>query len=235
MIQILYIAEKGDNVATALSDMVAGTEVWAVDCDGTRHKRIILTTPVPKFFKVAMEEIRSGQAVKKWGHQIGTVPTFGREDIEPKPSIVVRPGTVVHLTNFMIAPRIVAKWPEGDPLAHAISVLHSLFGRSRGAYSIGKLKYDTGEFRGIDTSDIAWRDGVHERLFAEAGGGPVGYVVEPMKAGSEIHIGALHSALDYQDPSLEMQAKQIADVYCRLMNMFDCRAENVSDVNGRSA
>jgi len=65
----LHVIHPSDNVAMALEDLSAG--VQALAARGGRSRVIELRTPVPFGHKVALEAIREGERVVKYGEVIG--------------------------------------------------------------------------------------------------------------------------------------------------------------------
>ena len=66
--QVIIINEK-DNVATALNELSAGTEV-SVELQG-RIQKITLLSDIPMGHKLALENIEEGKPVIKYGEPIG--------------------------------------------------------------------------------------------------------------------------------------------------------------------
>jgi altronate dehydratase small subunit len=66
--QFIIINEK-DNVATALKELSAGTEVSVEFQD--RAQRITLLSDVPMGHKFALKDLEEGEAVIKYGEPIG--------------------------------------------------------------------------------------------------------------------------------------------------------------------
>jgi len=67
--QVVIIINEKDNVATALKELSAGTEV-SVELQG-RIQKITLRSDVPMGHKFALKDIEEGEAVIKYGEPIG--------------------------------------------------------------------------------------------------------------------------------------------------------------------
>lgn len=69
MPRILHVLHRDDNVATALAEVAAGTEV-SVERQGAWHTVRVLQ-PIPLGHKIALEPICRGLPVRKYGEVIG--------------------------------------------------------------------------------------------------------------------------------------------------------------------
>jgi altronate dehydratase small subunit len=69
MAQRVIIASKEDNVATALSDLTAGTDISLQLED--KNICILLAQDIPFGHKLALSTIRKGEQVIKYGESIG--------------------------------------------------------------------------------------------------------------------------------------------------------------------
>ncbi len=58
-----------DNVATVTKAMISGEEVYYM-LDGREYK-LIATTEIPLYHKVALDNIRKGAKIIKYGYKIG--------------------------------------------------------------------------------------------------------------------------------------------------------------------
>jgi altronate dehydratase small subunit len=80
------IMHQGDNVATAVEDIVAGEEV-AVPMTGTTLA-LRAAEAIPFGFKIALQDIPRGEIVRKYGETIG------------KASLAIAKGSLVHVHNL---------------------------------------------------------------------------------------------------------------------------------------
>lgn len=67
MRQVLYVVKPEDNVGTALEDIVPG----AVHLRGGRDGEFQVHDAIPFGHKAAMRDIAEGEAIIKYGHQVG--------------------------------------------------------------------------------------------------------------------------------------------------------------------
>ncbi len=81
------ILHPNDNVATALRPLTKGETVRATG--GESRLEIAVTEEIPLCHKIAVQEIRAGEVVRKYGEAIGQVTTD------------VPPGAWVHVHNLM--------------------------------------------------------------------------------------------------------------------------------------
>ncbi len=81
----VYLVHSGDNVATALTDIPAGP---AHTIGAERGRQIEVSQPVRAGHKIAMQPIRPGEPVVKYGAVIG----LAQSDIQP--------GEWVHVHNM---------------------------------------------------------------------------------------------------------------------------------------
>jgi len=88
--RVIVINEK-DNVATALTDLKAGTKVSAEVCGFV--KRLSLISDIPMGHKFALKDIGEGQAVIKYGEPIG------------KSTTKIFRGEHVHIHNVVSRPQ----------------------------------------------------------------------------------------------------------------------------------
>ncbi len=88
--QVIIINEK-DNVATALKELSAGTEVSVKFQD--RAQKIKLLSDIPMGHKLALKDIEEGEPVIKYGEPIG------------KSKAKIARGEHVHIHNVVSQPR----------------------------------------------------------------------------------------------------------------------------------
>lgn len=86
MAHLAVIASQRDTVATAISDLAAGTVVSLVI--GGKNINILLTQNIPFGHKLALFDISKGQQVIKYGESIG----IATQDIPQ--------GSYVHIHNL---------------------------------------------------------------------------------------------------------------------------------------
>jgi altronate dehydratase small subunit len=76
-----------DNVATAIDDVPAGSELTVVN--GTNELRVVVTDPIPFGHKAALHDIPKGSPVVKYDEDIGTAV------------VDIRRGQHVHVHNVV--------------------------------------------------------------------------------------------------------------------------------------
>lgn len=151
----LFKADPADNVATSLGDLFEGREVSVLSDEGAEVARVTLRAHVPTFFKVALDELRDGDVVRKWGHEIGRVSSLvyhhegGRET-----PVTVPVGTPVHVGNFTPAAALAEFW--GGDLARAASAIVETYRRRGGfaPYEFGMTKRQLPDGHTIRLRDV---------------------------------------------------------------------------------
>ncbi len=88
--QVIIINER-DNVATALKELMAGTEV-SVEIQG-RVQKIRLLSDIQMGHKFALKDLEEGEAVIKYGEPIG------------QSTVKITRGEHVHVHNVVSQPR----------------------------------------------------------------------------------------------------------------------------------
>lgn len=95
--RLIYKAHREDNVGTALGDLEENSEYPIFEEGKGPTGTIKVATPIPRWHKVALEEIREDEKVVKFGYPIGVAVTH------------IAPGTIVHVTNVILDPRFDIK------------------------------------------------------------------------------------------------------------------------------
>ena len=91
MFKLVYKVNPEDNVATALSDLVEGERYPVFEEGRGIVGEVEAQTPVPKWYKVSITDIREDEFVVKFGYPIGV-------------SVIEIPsGYVVHVTNVLLS------------------------------------------------------------------------------------------------------------------------------------
>lgn len=88
--KVCYVVTEHDNVATAMADIESGMVELTGEIPEKEYK-LIAVQPVPFGHKIALREIKAGEAIVKYGAPIGVAV----EDIEQ--------GTHVHMHNMKSA------------------------------------------------------------------------------------------------------------------------------------
>ncbi|RLF06534.1 MAG: hypothetical protein DRK00_01340 [Thermoprotei archaeon] len=87
---VIYKLRPEDNVGTALSNLAEGEKYPVFEEGKGVVGEIEVVTPVPKWYKVALERIGEDEEVIKFGYPIGV-------------SVMeIEPGVVVHITNVVL-------------------------------------------------------------------------------------------------------------------------------------
>ena len=87
MIQFL-VHEKADNVGVATADIKAGEKIKGLYMDSQAPVEIKALKDIPLGHKIALKDMRVGEAVIKYGHDIGRVV------------IDIKIGDHVHIDNL---------------------------------------------------------------------------------------------------------------------------------------
>lgn len=93
MPRLIYKAHQEDNVGTALGDLEENSEYSIFEEGKGLTGTVKVATPIPKWHKVALEEIREDEKVVKFGYPIGVAVTH------------IAPGMIVHVTNIILDQR----------------------------------------------------------------------------------------------------------------------------------
>jgi hypothetical protein len=152
----LFKADPADNVATALGDLSEGQDVPVLSDEGAEITRVTLRAHVPTFFKVSLTEMRDGDVIRKWGHEIGcfTSLVYHHEDGGRETPVAVPAGTPVHVGNFTPAAALAEFW--GGDLARAASAIVETYRRRGGfaPYEFGMAKRQLPDGHTIRLGDV---------------------------------------------------------------------------------
>ncbi len=91
--KLIYKAHQEDNVGTALGDLEENSRYPIFEEGKGITGTIEVATLIPKWHKVALEEIREDEIVIKFGYPVGVAVTH------------IAPGMIVHITNIILDPR----------------------------------------------------------------------------------------------------------------------------------
>ncbi len=72
MIEFLMHDEK-DDVGVAVTDIKVGQEITGRTADGTGTRKVTARMDIPLGHKIALRELKPGDTVIKYGHDIGRV------------------------------------------------------------------------------------------------------------------------------------------------------------------
>ena len=216
-IKRLYQIHPEDNVATALGDLVEGETVSVVNSYGGQAADLLLLCDVPQFFKVAVKPLQAGDPVLKWGQAIGTIPkgyANGTLDFD------VRPGTIVHIANFVASTEFAQRW--GDPIAFASTAIVraarrgvlSPDGRPAQPLELGATRAEFKRGNPIFAGNVVFDGDLEAKLVpADLRGSPLGYALENIKDGGTLHLGAIVKSREYAYPGSKEEVDTVLNFY----------------------
>src|ERR1044072_6311133 len=151
MIGKLFIHNKTDCVAQALTDLKAGEEVLVITADGVEFSNIIPEVHIPKNYHVSIKNLRHKEYVIKAGWEIGQInavvydPDFNKPASKKIESIKLckpwdlPPGYPIHLGNFIPSINLWQAW--GRNIIHPGNISIELGAKTGYApYQIAKIK-----------------------------------------------------------------------------------------------
>ncbi|MEO0649535.1 MAG: hypothetical protein AAFZ65_02505 [Planctomycetota bacterium] len=182
----IFKLHPDDNVGTSLADLAPGECLPVVEASGERIAELVVTSRVPRFFKLALVELAPGTAVIKWGRQIGRIHRTPDSEFASDAPLVA--GAVVHLGNFVPSTAVVEAF--GDGVATPCT---------RIAEQPGAVPFEVGSARrGLHVGDPILvadvepaREGQGTILDGLTPDTLLGIAVSHVKRGRELHWGAL--------------------------------------------
>jgi hypothetical protein len=209
----LFLAAHEDNVAVALDNLHAGQRVPLLSSEGQQKAEITLWADVPMFFKVSVRDLVDGEAIIKHGHRIGTVvariflpdsSTGGSAES----TVVLPPGSPVHLTNFVCSSELAALWD--DHLAKAFGVCFAL---CRPDFEFGTAAKKIAAGQEIRRDHIRVNSRVGEILKGLDGSDPiVGRAIVSIAEGSLVRLGCVTPS-EYRYPGDPEMIEDISRFY----------------------
>jgi hypothetical protein len=164
----LFLNDRQDNVATALTAFKAGSVVPVITSDGQAIGEVKLRTQVPIYFKVNIRDLADGEPIIKLGAPIGiTVAQVvshpadaGKSAVE---TLIITPGTPIHDTNLIFSRGLWESWMMGTSMYEAIAELQ--FVSRQAPFKLGKAVRNINVDNDIRLSDIEIHEALRLRLF----------------------------------------------------------------------
>jgi len=186
----LFKVGVNDNVATALANLKAGQTVPVLSAEGRQVVEIRLRAHVPIFFKVALEELHDGDAVRKWGHDVGTVVSrvYHHEAQPEETPLNVPAGMVVHVGNFIPSDDLLKFW--NSDIAHAANTIVEKYCSNNqfAPYEFGVAKRQIAVNGTIRAGDIDFK-GMRNLLLPPENDFIVGRTVETIAQQTRFRLG----------------------------------------------
>lgn len=222
----LYVMHTEDNIATALADLHAGEHVPVLDPNGEPHGELTLTSHVPRFFKVTLNDLEDGHPIIKWGRQIGATPTVGT--VSPYPGRTTPAGTAAHFTNFIPTQKLANFWGDhiSSPMTKILDAYWESGHREPYPFEFARARVDIAYKTRIFDTDLDFVPGMRELLLPPpVDDDPdiefhVGFALEPINQGGKLHLGNIVAEHGYAYPADDIYVTNIQNFYRFLKGDF---------------